>query len=220
MSWRRFLEAERYIHIFPNVINWRDSAVEESFHNAKKRFWTNTNGLPCEIISLPDPDMYNDVIDWNNNDDVDPELILDLDREFVVPDDQEGGVIIGLHDLYAGYSIGWGDLDDDIPDAEIDVVEPLPPTGWGQCSNEPIHATGWGEGFDDPVTVTGWGDDFNVPVPATGWSDGFNEPLPAVGWGDSYKHIVPTGWGDDNNYELKKYCVPNNNRHSKYNLEV
>ncbi|XP_047306456.1 uncharacterized protein LOC124909869 [Impatiens glandulifera] len=165
MSWPDLLEAERYIHTYPDVMNWKDSAVEEAFHGAKKRFWANINGLPCDI-PLPDPDIYNHhVIESNNDDD----------------GDQEEG------DPYDGYSIEWDDLDD-ISNVENDFVQPLPPTEWGESSNEPILATGWGEGFDEPVPVTRWGDSFNEP-----------KPVPTSGWGESYKHIVPTGWDDDNN---------------------
>ncbi|GFY84729.1 hypothetical protein Acr_03g0015030 [Actinidia rufa] len=41
--------------------------------NAKNRFWAEINGLPCDI-SLPDPDIYIDQIDWNSK--VDPELVF------------------------------------------------------------------------------------------------------------------------------------------------
>ncbi|XP_047306455.1 uncharacterized protein LOC124909867 [Impatiens glandulifera] len=194
MSWPRFLEAERCINIFLNITNWKDSAVEETFHNAKKRFWANINGLDCDI-PLPDPDIHNDIIN-QNNDDVDPELILDLDYEFVVPNDQEGGGNhCDLHDPYAGYPIGWGDLDD-IPTAKNNVVEPLPPTGWREGSNEPIPVTGIGKGSIVQIPTIGWGYDFNEPIPATR----SGEASKVTRLGESYKYIVATGWGDDNNY--------------------
>ncbi|KAF2308140.1 hypothetical protein GH714_035633 [Hevea brasiliensis] len=51
------------------------------------------NGLHCDI-SLPDPDIYIDEIDWNSN--IDPELYLDLEREPKYPDekDKEEEVVI------------------------------------------------------------------------------------------------------------------------------
>lgn len=68
------------------VLKWNDSAGEESFHDAKRRFWSEINGLPC-AASPPDPDMYNDEIDWNPE--IDPELISDLDRAYFNPDEAE-----------------------------------------------------------------------------------------------------------------------------------
>ncbi|XP_021609679.1 bifunctional endo-1,4-beta-xylanase XylA [Manihot esculenta] len=69
-----------------NVLNWDDSAGEEAFQNAKKRFWAEINGLTSEI-SLPDPDKYVDNIDWNP--DIDPELITDLELSFFAPNEGE-----------------------------------------------------------------------------------------------------------------------------------
>ncbi|KAF8395768.1 hypothetical protein HHK36_019719 [Tetracentron sinense] len=68
-----------------NVVQWNDSASEEAFHNAKKRFWAEINGLPHDV-PLPDPDMYIDEVDWNSE--IDPEL-LGLDKKLVVLDDEE-----------------------------------------------------------------------------------------------------------------------------------
>ncbi|KAK9289436.1 hypothetical protein L1049_007591 [Liquidambar formosana] len=65
------------------VVKWNDSAGEEAFHNAKNRFWAKINGLPCDL-PFPDPDIYIDEIDWNPN--IDPELVLDLEREPIDPD--------------------------------------------------------------------------------------------------------------------------------------
>lgn len=69
-----------------NVLNWNDSAAEEAFQNAKRRYWANINSLPCDI-SLPDSDTYVDQIDWNPY--INPELIKDLEREYFAPPDEE-----------------------------------------------------------------------------------------------------------------------------------
>ncbi|KAG2668807.1 hypothetical protein I3760_14G007100 [Carya illinoinensis] len=69
-----------------NVVSWDDSAGEEAFQNAKKRFWSKINCLRCDI-SLPDPDIYIDEIDWKPN--IDPELIKELDQYCFVPDEEE-----------------------------------------------------------------------------------------------------------------------------------
>nr|XP_027186958.1 uncharacterized protein LOC105851370 [Cicer arietinum] len=85
----------KYMYLYDNVVNWNDSASEEAFDNAKSRFWSEINGLPCDI-PLPDPDIYIDDIDWSST--IDPELILDLERDAIVPSDKENDaevVIIG-----------------------------------------------------------------------------------------------------------------------------
>ncbi|KAK9283090.1 hypothetical protein L1049_011320 [Liquidambar formosana] len=86
VPWQKVVDAKKFMYCHNDVLNWDDSAGEEAFHNAKKRFWAEINGLYCDI-SLPDPDIYIDDIDWNP--DIDPALILDLDREYVAPDEEE-----------------------------------------------------------------------------------------------------------------------------------
>ncbi|GLT66022.1 hypothetical protein SLA2020_384180 [Shorea laevis] len=80
VSWRKILDVQRSIkwNFTSNVLQWEDSAGKEAFENAKKRYWSKINGLPCDI-SLPDPNIYIDEIDWYP--DIDPELIKDLEQE-------------------------------------------------------------------------------------------------------------------------------------------
>ncbi|KAM1008328.1 hypothetical protein FF1_004756 [Malus domestica] len=68
--------------LYNNIVEWNDSAGEEAFNNAKNRFWAEMNGLiPRSDISLPDPDMYIDDIDWRSScNNIDPQLILDLEK--------------------------------------------------------------------------------------------------------------------------------------------
>nr|XP_027186949.1 uncharacterized protein LOC113783901 isoform X1 [Cicer arietinum] len=95
VPWEKLVETKKYMYLYDNVVNWNDSASEEAFDNAKSRFWSEINGLPCDI-PLPDPDIYIDDIDWSST--IDPELILDLERDAIVPSDKENDaevVIIG-----------------------------------------------------------------------------------------------------------------------------
>ncbi|GMI84940.1 hypothetical protein HRI_002163300 [Hibiscus trionum] len=113
VPWRRLLETKRFMHLYDNIINWNDLAVEEAFHNAKNRFWAEINGLPCDI-RLPDPDSYIDKIDWDSE--IDPELLLDLEREPKVPDekDKSENVVILGNSLLLNQSFacgGWGDAE-------------------------------------------------------------------------------------------------------------
>ncbi|KAF3794724.1 hypothetical protein EJ110_NYTH06781 [Nymphaea thermarum] len=80
IPWWKVCEAKKIMPLYENVVQWNDSAGEEAFSNAKKRFWAKINGLPCDV-SLPDPDIYIDEIDWDSIDDVDPELLLALEQQ-------------------------------------------------------------------------------------------------------------------------------------------
>ncbi|KAJ6408301.1 hypothetical protein OIU84_011586 [Salix udensis] len=125
IPWKKLLETKKLMYLYENVVQWNDSAGEEAFHNAKKRFWAHINGLPCNL-SLPGPDIYIDEIDWNSS--VDPELLLDLERE---PKDHdeiskgEGVVILGSSILLnQSFSCaGWGGAEEEfqkVPDSAFD----------------------------------------------------------------------------------------------------
>ncbi|XP_057417984.1 uncharacterized protein LOC130712162 [Lotus japonicus] len=91
-------------------MNWDDSACREEFDNAKKRFWASMNDLPCDI-PLPDPNIYIDDIDWNSI--VDPEFVLDLEKDGKNPiEEQQGEKVL----IPGGFTLlnqscsgsGWG----------------------------------------------------------------------------------------------------------------
>ncbi|KAG8362715.1 hypothetical protein BUALT_BualtUnG0048500 [Buddleja alternifolia] len=71
LDWETLLQMKKFMHLYDNVIKWNDSAGEEAFSNAKKRFWAEINGLSCDI-PLPDPDLYIDEINWDS----------EIDQEF------------------------------------------------------------------------------------------------------------------------------------------
>ncbi|XP_057982692.1 uncharacterized protein LOC131167801 [Malania oleifera] len=168
VPWRKVLETKKLMYLYENVVKWNDSAGEEAFHNAKNRFWAEMNGLSCDI-SLPDPDIYIDVIDWNC--DIDPELLLDLEREPAIPvkgDNDEDVVILG-HPLLLNHSFsctGWGDAEDDlrkvtnssgneIGDCQANACDDENPwesgfaqrneaeNGWGNCWNNSMGLNTW-----------------------------------------------------------------------------
>ncbi|KAL5059269.1 hypothetical protein RYX36_030873 [Vicia faba] len=156
VPWKKVIEGKRYMYMHSNVVNWEDSAVKETFDNAKNRFWAEINGFPCNI-PLPDPDMYVDDVDWDAS--VDPELYLDLDREdearrTMIEKSQET-VILGSS-LLLNQSLsgpGWG----------------IEPTGWGDDEEvtkppEPNLTCGWGWGAEEvkkppepSYAAVGWG---------------------------------------------------------------
>ncbi|XP_022744999.1 uncharacterized protein LOC111295667 [Durio zibethinus] len=116
VPWCKLLETKRFMFLYDNVVHWNDSAGEEAFHNAKNRFWAEINGLPCDI-RLPNPDIYIDKIDWDSE--IDPELLLDLEREPKAPDEKdksENVVILGSSFLLnQSFSCGgWGDAEEGV----------------------------------------------------------------------------------------------------------
>ncbi|KAF8395773.1 hypothetical protein HHK36_019724 [Tetracentron sinense] len=119
IPWEKLLETKKAMSYHEKVVQWNDSASEEAFHNAKKRFWAAINGLPCGI-SLPDPDIYIDEIDWNSN--IEPELLLDSDKKPVALNEKEiNGVVEFLVDPYSN--------------------QPVVPTGWDDAEEDPIRKT-------------------------------------------------------------------------------
>ena len=72
IPWGKIVDTKNIMFCHKNILSWDDSAGEEALQNAKKRFWAKMNNLPCEI-SLPDPDIYIDEIDWSTK--IDHELI-------------------------------------------------------------------------------------------------------------------------------------------------
>ncbi|CAH1445800.1 unnamed protein product [Lactuca virosa] len=114
MSWKKFLEAKAYAHLYENIMKWNDSAGEEAFQTAKHNFHAQIHGLPCDI-KPHNPDLYIDQIDWNEK--TNHDLVLDLNSDSVAPNsdsdsNREPVVIFGdaLPDPYKNYSpAGWGD---------------------------------------------------------------------------------------------------------------
>ncbi|KAG6638467.1 uncharacterized protein LOC122278802 [Carya illinoinensis] len=116
VPWRKLLETKKCIYLYNNVVQWNDSAGEEAFHNAKKRFWAEINGLPCDI-PLPDPDIYIDEVDWNSS--IDPELLLNLEQEPKAPSegDKDEKAVILADSLLLNQSFcctGWGEAEEDL----------------------------------------------------------------------------------------------------------
>ncbi|KZV38323.1 hypothetical protein F511_25810 [Dorcoceras hygrometricum] len=112
LDWDTLLQMKKFVHLYDNVINWNDSAGEEAFFNAKKRFWARKNGLPCDI-PLPDPDSCIDRIDWDIN--IDPGPLPDLDAVPNEEENHEHPVILFGDAFIANQAFspsGWGDDED------------------------------------------------------------------------------------------------------------
>lgn len=188
VPWPKLLETKRYIYLHDNILKWDDSAGKEAFDNAKQKFWAEINGLPCEV-SLPDPDMHIEHVDWNST--VDPELILDLEREPApsVKASDEVVILDSSHLLdQSFFCTGWGE------------AETQPPTGWGEA--EVIVPTGWGE--DEIPLPTGQVEVHTPKPPAWGNSDVnvYGQVDYCTGWGDTAWGEAETDPAEDN------YCPP------------
>ncbi|KAG9444992.1 hypothetical protein H6P81_016332 [Aristolochia fimbriata] len=187
IPWGKLLETKKLMCYFPNVVEWNDSAGEEAFRNAKARFWAEFHGFTCNI-SLPDPDMYIDEIDWNCY--IDPELLNELDQPVAPSDDEErkdGKTQI--------LSSGWDSfLFSNVPRVGSGWEGAEVPSGWGDAE-EPVKATGWGDA-EQMVNPSGWGDinptgpgGVGESVLTTGWA--VQNPVSSSGWGDTEDPIDP-----------------------------
>ncbi|KAG5049286.1 hypothetical protein JHK85_010389 [Glycine max] len=86
VPWQKIVDSKMFVYCHSNVFDWNDSAAEEALQNAKNHYWAKINSLPCDI-SLPDPDTYNDQIDWNPY--IDPDMIKEIDKAFFTLPDEE-----------------------------------------------------------------------------------------------------------------------------------
>ena len=130
IKWADFVEKKKAISIYINILHWKDSACEEAFQVAKRRFHDEYYGYESEV-SLPDPgiDVADQNMDWNlntpaNNEDEEPPLSI-------------------------------SEVEDNT--SEIGVMPPQPimlqeivPTGWySDVSETPISLTSWIVGDDN-----------------------------------------------------------------------
>ncbi|KAE9621669.1 hypothetical protein Lalb_Chr01g0017211 [Lupinus albus] len=150
VPWRKLLESQKYMYLHENV--------------------AEINGLPCNIL-LPDPNIYVDDVDWNSC--VDPELILDLERDRTVLGDEARDQEVVILDSYLlmdqSFSCtGWGDAEAATPKPN-DMNQSFTPTALGHAEaatpkpydlNQSFPPSGWGDAEDkkqkpsDPVSAT------------------------------------------------------------------
>ncbi|KAF4373647.1 hypothetical protein F8388_025341 [Cannabis sativa] len=129
VSWKKILETKKYIHLYDKVMEWNDSACEEAFKQAKKKFWAKINGFESEIV-LPGPDIYIDEVDWDAE--IDPGLYLDLERQPEQSDDEE-------RDFKDANGNGWKN------NVELGLgIDMIVPSGWGDAEEDFKGADGNG----------------------------------------------------------------------------
>ncbi|XP_057542151.1 uncharacterized protein LOC130820695 [Amaranthus tricolor] len=192
VSWQQVLDTQKYMYKDDKVLQWKDSAVQEAFWNAKKRFLAKMRGQPCDI-KLPDPDIFIDEIDWDSI--VDPELLLDLDkRDVEVPceTEKDSGVVFGIPvvpEQYALTPMGWGDAESVRDDKQLNVSERVDTSIYEQ-----VH---WGENNG----VNGWDDDYvYVTHDMVNQPEENNTRNGGSTWNSDYKK---KRWGDYGGYNKK-----------------
>ncbi|XP_055817946.1 uncharacterized protein LOC129887031 [Solanum dulcamara] len=105
IPWHQVVSAKKYMYCYDNVVKWDDSAGQEALNDAKRRYWAEISGLPRQSPP-PNPDVYIDKVDWDSP--IDPELILDLDREYFNPNEVENSVK-SEKSLVSECTLIWGD---------------------------------------------------------------------------------------------------------------
>ncbi|XP_073287458.1 uncharacterized protein [Primulina huaijiensis] len=184
LDWETVLKMKKFTHLYDNVVKWNDSAGEEAFCNAKKRFWAQINGFPCDV-EIPDPDLYIDDIKWDSE--TDPELPLDLDTKPSIPCTEENidTVVFFGDSLVSNQEFspsGWGDEEENVK----------VPDNLYSSSNGHYWQHNWDNSFNNEAAVAwpGFCDNtwhFSNGIGQTGY-------MPwASGWGNSW------GWNYDNN---------------------
>lgn len=198
VPWQKVVTAKKYMYCHENVVKWDDSAGEEAFHNAKRRYWEKINGLPCET-PLPDPDVYIDEIDWKPN--IDPRLISDLDQDYFNPDetecaeksksitDNEGNLVTGGNPSYNPWERGPSQSVDNLKGASSswgqryeslklkNVSDPWEQNG--STAVESLKNSSWKRYSDESL---GWNQKSNYNmqssnaniIPQNSWSHGFD----------------------------------------------
>ncbi|XP_027066045.1 uncharacterized protein [Coffea arabica] len=189
LDWEKLLYMKKFVYLYENVVKWDDSAGEEAFHNAKKRFLANMRGLPCDV-TLPDPDLYIDEVDWDSK--IDTELLSELEYRSVVPvmaENHEPVVIFGdsLLDNQGFSASGWGDCEADFKKATNSSSHNHDSPGERSVCKSKVSAK-----------ENGWEDSGNnACVPDAG--SGF---MGDTGWGDGWDN----SWSWDNPNDKKLDC--------------
>ncbi|XP_075517787.1 uncharacterized protein LOC142552070 [Primulina tabacum] len=198
LDWETLLQLKKFTHLCDNVVMWNDSAGEEAFCNAKRRFWAQINGFPCEV-ELPNPDLYIDDIKWDME--TDPELSLNLDTKPAIPYIEEniGTVVFFGDSLVSNQEFspsGWGDEEENVK----------VPDNLYSANNANSWENNWDNSFNNEAAVawSGFCDNvwhFSNGIEQTGY-------MPrASGWDNSW------GWNYDNNlgnYEVGHEILPDN----------
>nr|GLL43336.1 hypothetical protein DM860_006252 [Ipomoea trifida] len=122
-TWEKFVEAKKYVHLYDNIMQWDDKEAQESFNRSKTLFYAKKFNILNNLetnLTLPDPDLYIDKIDWDNDD---SELMKELGPAI---DEEE---IEEINNQTTQSKRNW----------EI-AIEDIKPTGWDVEPEEFMNA--------------------------------------------------------------------------------
>lgn len=172
IPWGKLVETKKCMSLHKNIVEWNDSAGEEAFKKAKSRFWAQMNGLiPSSDLSLPDPNAYIDDIDWQSStENIDPQLILDLEKSKEHKPDNDHGdaetldhdrefVIIGLHPVNINQTTlpcsGWGKEFEE-EDLKNNENNNIPENPWEPVWVRQREAAAMGRGWNNTTSWEQW----------------------------------------------------------------
>lgn len=200
VPWRKIVDAKKFMYCHSNVLDWEDTAGEEAFQNAKKRFWAEMNGLYCDI-RLPDPDIYIDEIDWNPV--IDTELIKELDQEYFAPDDREENRKAGRKNKKTRncVTIPSDNLDNGVNPWECNIIP-----GTGAWESKSTGLNQWNNNTNSSKNLENKDNPWECNVAQgsgnkedNAWGDCKNNSW-GMGWNRTQSHVSqPRNWKDDDN---------------------
>eukprot|EP01018_Ginkgo_biloba_P038673 Gb_11750 [translate_table: standard] len=176
LPWKDLCDAKRLIDEDGKVLRWEDSAAEEAFIHAKKRYWAKCNGIRCES-SLLNPDLYIDEIDWNSQN----------PGDFDWPDKSDSG----SEEEMPNRNNWW--KENERPTFIMNEL-PVVLTGWGHPFNfggdfKEVSGSGWEDNDDNEGNVTDW--EHNRE---TEWNSNMRENWPS----NENPVVTSTVWGNNN----------------------
>lgn len=191
VPWRKIVDAKKFMYCHSNILNWDDTAGEEAFHNAKKQFWAEMNGLYCDIRP-PDPDIYIDEIDWNPV--VDPELIKELDLAYIAPAEEEN-CKAGRKNKKTrnSASVPSSNVNDGVNPWECIIV-----SGTGTWESNPTGSSQWNNQINGPKNLENKDNPWEYHVAQGNGNKEVNA------WGDCNKK----SWGMEGNWTQNQVSQP------------
>ncbi|KAL3819748.1 hypothetical protein ACJIZ3_005653 [Penstemon smallii] len=212
LDWEKILYLKKTIYLYEDVINWDDSAGEEAFSNAKKRFWAQINGLSCDI-SLPNPDLYIDEINWDSE--INPELNsdnLETENEICHTVENHDPVIIFGDSLLPNQeyaTIGWGDTEDNLHQVAANHVD----DPWGNSGHNWAE-NGWPV-YSNNGYVTcegGWNDD------NWGWNYDSNNNFEHAGGVEANRYMSSYGTSMVHGHDHYRHDISKNNYEGRHEM--
>lgn len=216
IPWGKICAAQASLLVHKNIAQWDDSAALEAFQNAKRRYYSHINCIPCSI-PLPDPNLYIDEVDHNTI--IDPKLIEDLEKEEPPPNNNENNADKGNGEVEVASekrsNAGW--------DKYIEKPASIALNKW-KCNDaweELANDVSWNDGRNDPwrqqgSCVDSWGDTGNNRTWRNG--DGLNNLWGLNGNNTNVNSRKRNGGYYSSNYSTSRHNNNNGNYSNNSNI--